>query len=98
MLSRIKHSNYKWLCVLQELDFENVENKELTYFFITSDEQDRGLAEYKIKEHINEINKSLDNKYILSLQGMYAGKREINAINCNDLSVRLIKQKIRSCS
>lgn len=91
-----KQEKHKILCALHRIDFENIDNEVLCYGSMISDHLDLGLALHDAKERINEINKHLDNNYIVSVIGYYKGKQDLKyTYHADEVTLDLVKWVIR---
>lgn len=82
------------LCVLHEINFEEMENSHLSHGFYESDQPDCGLALHEVKEKVKEINAQIGDEFLLSVEGLYAGDIPITVKQIKNLDIDYVKEKI----
>jgi hypothetical protein len=82
------------LCVLHEINFEEMENRHMSHGFYESDQPDLGLALHEVKEKVQKINDQIGDEFLISVEGLYAGDIPITVKPVSALDIDYVKNKI----
>lgn len=86
---------YRILCVLHEVNFDEVDDKILDYIIVESNQLDLGLAIHQVRKRVDEFNKVIDQKYLISVDGYYRGKAKNKAVHVNEFNLKYVKRRIK---